>query len=400
VKVLITGAIGQRNEPHQRPERFRRNRTARRQSGMIGDQDESGFSMPLHNCDFNCSNDRHTQVVRAHKHFTIDLHAHLLTPAVEPLVAGCPQKKGEPEFMLRTQGAASVAHNMQKMLPTAFRKMTSLDERLRDMDAMGVDVQALSPSPNQYYYWAEHDLAREIVRVQNEHVAATCAAHAERFVGLGTIALQHPELSVEQLTHAVKTLGLRGLEISTAVNGLDLADAKFERFWAKADELGCVVFIHPLGTSLVERVNQFYLTNIIGQPLETTIALSNLIFGGVLDRHHGVKIVAAHGGGYLPAYIGRSDHGYKVRPEAGDIQKKPSEYLKQIYFDSLVYSPEQLRALIAQVGASQIAVGTDYAFDMGDYDVHELLESVPHLSEEERAQISGGNAMKLLGIER
>jgi aminocarboxymuconate-semialdehyde decarboxylase len=367
---------------------------------MIGDQDQSGFSMPLHNCDFNCSNDRHTQVVRAHKHFTIDLHAHLLTPAVEPLVAGCPQKKGEPEFMLRTQGAASVAHNMQKMLPTAFRKMTSLDERLRDMDAMGVDVQVLSPSPNQYYYWAEHDLAREIVRVQNEHVAATCAAHPERFVGLGTIALQHPELSVEQLTHAVKTLGLRGVEISTAVNGLDLADAKFERFWAKADELGCVVFIHPLGTSLVERVHQFYLTNIIGQPLETTIALSNLIFGGVLDRHHAVKIVAAHGGGYLPAYIGRSDHGYKVRPEAGDIQKRPSEYLKQIYFDSLVYSPEQLRALIAQVGASQIVVGTDYAFDMGDYDVHELLESVPHLSEEERAQISGGNAMKLLGIER
>jgi aminocarboxymuconate-semialdehyde decarboxylase len=159
------------------------------------------------------------------------------------------------------------------------------------------------------------------------------------------------------------------------------------------------VFIHPLGTSLGERVNQFYLTNIIGQPLETTIALSNLIFGGVLDRWPRLKIVAAHGGGYLPAYIGRSDHGYKVRPEASNIQKKPSEYLKRIYFDSLVYSPTQLQALIATVGASQIVVGTDYAFDMGDYDVHELLESLSLLSENERAMILGGNAKRLLGME-
>jgi aminocarboxymuconate-semialdehyde decarboxylase len=156
---------------------------------------------------------------------------------VEPLVADCPRKKGEPEMMLRTQGAASVAHNVQTMLPLAFHKMTSLDERLRDMDAMGVDVQVLSPSPNQYYYWAEPDLAKEIVRVQNEHVAATCATNPERFAGLGTLALQHPELSVEQLTHAVKTLGLKGVEISTAVNGLELADAKFEKFRAKIESL-------------------------------------------------------------------------------------------------------------------------------------------------------------------
>jgi aminocarboxymuconate-semialdehyde decarboxylase len=162
--------------------------------------------------------------------------------------------------------------------------------------------------------------------------------------------------------------------------------------------LGCVVFIHPLGTSLGERVNQFYLTNIIGQPLETTIALSNLIFGGVLDRYPGVKIVAAHGGGYLPAYIGRSDHGYNVRPEAGNMRKKPSEYLKQLYFDSLVYSPEQLRALIARVGASQIVIGTDYAFDMGDYDVHELIESLPGVSEEDRALMLGANARRILGL--
>lgn len=356
--------------------------------------------MALHTCNDECVAGRHVRMVRAHRHFTIDLHAHLLTPAVEPLVADCPQKKAEPELMLRTQGAASVAHNVQKMLPAAFRRMTSLEERLRDMDAMGVDLQALSPSPNQYYYWAEPDLAREIVRVQNEHVAATCATHPDRFVGLGTVALQHPELSVEQLAHAVRALGLRGVEISTAVNGLDLDDPKFETFWAKADELGCVVFIHPLGTSLGERVNRHYLTNIVGQPLETTIALSSLIFGGVLDRHPGVKIVAAHGGGYLPAYIGRSDHGYRVRPEASGMPQAPSEYLKRIWFDTLVYSPAQLQALIAQVGVSQLVVGTDYAFDMGDYDVHDLLDRLPALDDDARAAICGENARRLLGIDR
>ena len=276
--------------------------------------------------------------------------------------------------------------------------MPSADDEVIDETPEIVD-NCRSIGPNQYYYWAEPDLAKEIVRVQNEHVAATCATNAERFAGLGTIALQHDALAVEQLAHAVKTLNLKGVEISTAVNGLDLADTKFEKFWAKADELGCVVFIHPLGTSLGERVNQFYLANTIGQPLETTIALSNLIFGGVLDRNPGVKIVAAHGGGYLPAYLGRSDHAFKVRPEAGNIQKKPSEYLKQIYFDSLVYAPEQLRTLIAQVGASQIVVGTDYAFDMGDYDPHELIESLSSLSEDGRAAILGGNAKRLLGMD-
>lgn len=141
------------------------------------------------------------------------------------------------------------------------------------------------------------------------------------------------------------------------------------------------------------------MQNLKSSGRKPTIALSNLIFGGVLDHHPGVKIVAAHGGGYLPAYIGRSDHGYKVRPEAGNIKKKPGEYLKQIYFDSLLYAPEQLRALIAQVGASQIVIGTDYAFDMGDYDVHELIESLAGVSEEDRALMLGGNAQRILGLQ-
>jgi aminocarboxymuconate-semialdehyde decarboxylase len=264
---------------------------------------------------------------------------------------------------------------------------------------MGVDVQVLSPSPSQYYYWADPDLAQQVVRTQNEHVAETCARHPDRLVGLGTLALQHPKLAAEQLRHAVKTLGLKGVEISTTVNDAELDARELAPFWAAAAELGAIVFIHPFGTTLGKRVNSHYLNNIIGQPLETTIALSHLIFGGVLDRHAGLKIVAAHGGGYLPSYCGRSNHGHAVRPEArADAAQPPVEYLRKIWFDTLVYEPETLRHLVETVGAAQLVVGSDYPFDIGHEDPHGLLANTPGLSESQRSAILGGNALKLLGM--
>lgn len=263
---------------------------------------------------------------------------------------------------------------------------------------MGINFQVISPSPSQYYYWAEVDLAKQLVAAQNGSIAFLCAQHPDRLAGLGNIALQHAELALEQLTHCVKSLGLRGVEISSAVSGVDLADQRFEKFWAKAEELDCVVFLHPWGCSLGERLNQHYLANIIGQPIETTVAISKLIFGGVLDRYPRVKICAAHGGGYLPSYIGRSDWAYRVRAESRGMKRKPSEYLRQIYFDTVVYTPEGLRHLIEQVGATQVVLGTDYPFDMGFYDVHGLISSVPGLAEQERDLILGGNAARLCSL--
>lgn len=338
------------------------------------------------------------QFQRRRKSFTIDVHCHILTTEVERLVSGCAEKQAEQAAQLRMYGPESIEHN-RTLFASLMPQLTGIDERLRRMDEMGVDVQLISPSPNQYYYWADVDLAKQIVAVQNGHIASVCSAHPERLLGLGNVALQHSELSVEQLTDCVKKFGLRGVEISSAVNGLELSDSRFERFWAKAEELGCLVFIHPLGTSLADRVNRYYLGNIIGQPLETTIALSHLIFGGVLDRFSGLKICAAHGGGYLPSYVGRSDHGYAVRPEAAKMKHKPSEYLKRIYFDSLVYTPEGLRHLIEQVGATQVMIGTDYPFDMGTYDPQRQIAGVSGLSQQERDQILGGNAARLLGID-
>jgi len=329
---------------------------------------------------------------------TVDLHCHALTLAAERLVADRPQKLAEREVQPRMMGRESFDYTVNVMLKAAFPKLTDLALRLRDMDAMGVDMQVLSPAPNQYYYWADPDLARELCRAINEHIASLVAQHPDRLLGLGSVALQHPDLCIEQLEYAMHNLGLRGIEVSSQVNGLELADPKFERFWARAEQLGCIVFLHPLGSTLGERLNQHYLSNTIGQPLETAVALSYLIFGGTLDRHPGLKVVAAHGGGYLASYIGRSDHAWHARPDARGCQRPPSEYLKQILFDTIVYRPEQLRHLIAEVGASQVVVGTDYPYDMAHYDMHALLDAVPGLSDADRAAVLGGNAARVLGL--
>ena len=358
--------------------------------------------MLLHTCTPDCDHDRLPGLAssqdRKSRRFTVDLHAHVLTPAVESLVTGHPEKQTEPAMLRRTQGEASVAYNLAHMLPPALRRMTSLAERLTDMDAMGVDVQVLSPSPTQYYYWADPYLARDVVRLQNVHIATECERHPERLAGLGTVALQHPQLAAEQLTHAMRELGLKGVEISASVNGLELADPTLEPCWARASELGALVFIHPLGTSLGERMNRHYLANTIGQPLETTVALSELIFGGVLDRHTGMKLVAAHGGGYLPSYFGRSQHAHHVRPEAQGMWQAPRDYLRRIWFDTLVYEPQIVRHLIDVVGASQLVIGTDYPFDMGHYNPHSLMDTVPGLSPAEAEAILGRNAAALLGL--
>ena len=360
--------------------------------------------MLFHKCGVMCGPQSSAQDMssgRAHKssrQYTVDFHCHIVVPAIERLVAGLPGKAAEVQQLEITSGAASADHNKRVMLPTAGPKLTNLELRLQDMDAMGVDLQVISPTATQYYYWVDRELASVLVKEQNEAIAATCAKHPDRLVGLGNVSLQHPELAAEQLQYLVKELGLKGVAISSSVNGDSLGGDALAPFWRRAHELQCVVFIHPFGTTMGTRLDQFYLSNLVGQPLETAIALSELMFSGTLDRCHQAKIVAAHGGGYLPTYIGRSDHGFKVRPEAGRCAKSPQEYLKGIWFDSVVYDGMALRQLIERVGISQVVVGTDYPFDMGDYAPHELVSSLPSLTDAERRALLGGNALGLLGI--
>lgn len=328
----------------------------------------------------------------------IDMHCHTLCVAVEKLVGPHPRKRQDQAQMDMAQGSASVAHNTT-MLADVGPKLTQVNQRLADMDAMGVAVQVLSPAPNQYYYWAEDDLAEEVVRLQNQHIASLCAQHPTRFSGLGTLALQNPRLAVEQLETAVHEYGLRGVEISSTVNGVSIADPCFHPFWARAEELGCTVLLHPLGSEMGTRLDRHYLWNVIGQPLETTIAVSELILGGLFDRFPATKLCTCHGGGYLPAYWGRLDHAWRVRPEARTTVTPPSDYLRRVFFDTVVYDPLQLRHLIDKVGVSQLVVGTDYPFDMGHYQITQLVDAVAGLTEEERCAILAGNAQRLLRLQ-
>jgi aminocarboxymuconate-semialdehyde decarboxylase len=275
-------------------------------------------------------------------------------------------------------------------------------ERLRAMDAQGIDVEALSI--NAYWYGAERDVARQLIRIQNERLAEFCATNPERFVAFASVALQHPDLAAEQLEEGLKTYGLRGAAIGGSVNGEELADPKFHPFWTKAEQLGALVFIHPQATGapteLASRLTgNGVLTNTIGNPLETTIALSHLIFEGTLDRFPRLRICAAHGGGYLPSYAARSDAILTTFPErcTGTLRKKPTDYLRQLYFDSLVFTPEALRHLVAETGADRIVMGTDYPFPWTSTAVDHIL-TTPGLTDADRVAILGGTASGLLGI--
>jgi aminocarboxymuconate-semialdehyde decarboxylase len=297
----------------------------------------------------------------------------------------------------RDAGRASTDRN-RTLMTTVYRpKFAELEVRMRAMDAMGIDVQAVSPAP-LYHHWAGRELASKIVASANEGIADLCARRPDRLVGLAMLSMQHPELAVEQLEHAMRSLKLKGAIISTHVNDWEVADPKFDPLWSKAQELGALMFMHPAGCTLGERLSPYYLSNLIGNPADTTIALAHLVFGGVFDRFQRLKLCAAHGGGYFPFYVSRFDHGWTVRPEAHTCREAPSRYLNRIWFDSLVYSPEQLEFLIRRAGADRVVIGTDYPFDMGVEDPLERLDAVAGLSASEREAIRGKNAAGLLNL--
>jgi aminocarboxymuconate-semialdehyde decarboxylase len=318
---------------------------------------------------------RREVVVSGKRVKTVDVHAHCAVPEAMALMG----KKVEAEGLLQSR----------------------MSDRLRAMDEQGIDVEALSINP--YWYKADRDVAKKLIQIQNEKLAEICALQPERFVAFATVALQHPDLAVEQLEEGVKKYGLRGAGLGGSVDGRELSDPKFHPFWAKAEQLGVLVFIHPQGTAELETTSRLngngVLTNTIGNPLETTIALSHLIFEGTLDTFPGLKICAAHGGGYLPSYAARSDAVCTTFPHrlTGTLKKKPTEYLRQLYFDSIVFTPEALRHLAAETGPSQIVMGTDYPFPWTSTSVDHILNT-PGLSEADKVAMLGGTAMKLLGI--
>jgi aminocarboxymuconate-semialdehyde decarboxylase len=272
--------------------------------------------------------------------------------------------------------------------------------RIREMDAQGIDMEALSINPA--WYRAERDVATQVVEIQNERLAEFCGRYPDRFVAFASVALQFPDLAVQQLVDGVKKLGLRGAAVGASVAGDEFSDPKFHPFWAKAEELGILIFIHPQSTpDLAKRFKgNGWLANTIGNPLDTTIALSHLIFEGTLDRFPGLKICSAHGGGYLPSYAARSDNSLRVAPDMDTgikLKKKPTEYLRQMYYDTLVFTSEALRHLAAEVGVSQLVVGTDHPIPWQDKSIDHILKA-PGFSDADRRKMLGETAAKLLRI--
>jgi aminocarboxymuconate-semialdehyde decarboxylase len=309
----------------------------------------------------------------------IDVHAHCVIPDVVDVVKNTPFAKA----------AAGGGNNI---LGPA---------RLAIMDKQGVDVQALSINT---YWWYEADraLAAAICKAQNEGLANWVSSHSDRFVAMTSVALQFPDLAAQQLEDGVKRLGLRGVTIGGHVNGEDVSGPKYDPFWAKAAELGAVVFMHPNGSENILRQGALGgrgdLGNIIGNPLETTYFLSRLIFDGTLDRHPGLRVCGAHAGGYLPSYLGRTDVACEVRANANCAnKKKPREYFRrELLVDTMVFSEEGLRHLVAEVGVSQVVYGTDVPFNWPV--TVDLVLNAPFLSDADKIAILGGNLMRLLRV--
>jgi aminocarboxymuconate-semialdehyde decarboxylase len=308
---------------------------------------------------------------------TIDIHAHCVIPEAQDLL-GIPNRD-----MRFGRGIDEVGA-----------------QRLQVMDEQGIDVEALSINPT--WYRAERSVAERVISIQNERLAEYCATNPDRFVAFASVALQFPDLAVQQLEHAVKQLGLRGAAVGATVGEEEFADPKFHPFWAKAEELGVLIFLHPQGTpELARRLGgNGWLVNTIGNPLDTTIALSHMIFEGTLDRFPRLKLCSAHGGGYLPSYAARSDYALRIHPEMDTgvrLKKAPTDYLRQLYYDTLIFTSEALRHLAAEVGVSQLMLGTDHPYPWQPASVDHILNA-EGFTDEERIAMLGTTAGKLLGV--
>jgi aminocarboxymuconate-semialdehyde decarboxylase len=335
---------------------------------------------------------------RTGKSVTVDLHCHYANPEAAAKVAERDPGRYEPSVKFANDLTRET--NVRQMRERA-PKLSSIEVRLKDMDRMGIDIQAVSPAPQQTYYWTDPGEGQALARMINERLAEIVAKWPERFVALGTVPLQDSSLAIGELEYAVKKLGLRGVEINPSVNGMDLTDSRLslDKFFAKAQELDIVIFMHPIGFTQGERLMDHYFNNVIGNPLETTVAASHLIFDGVLERYPKLKVVLPHAGGYLAHYWARMDHAWKARPDCRTvIKRKPSGYLEKFYFDTITFDRTMLKNMVDRYGAEHVVLGTDYPYDMGMEHPVDFIGATAGIPASDKAKIMGGNAARLLKI--
>jgi aminocarboxymuconate-semialdehyde decarboxylase len=282
---------------------------------------------------------------------------------------------------------------------TRVQAWTDVETRLADMDRMNIDVMAVSCLPTQFFYMVGPDIGLQVSRIINDGIAAKIGDHPRRFVGLGTLPMQDTDLAIAELDRCIAELGFRGIQIGARVVEEELSAERFESFWTRCEELDIPIFLHP-SSFASPRFSRHHLANVIGNPLDTTVAVHYLIFDGVMARHPRLKIVLSHGGAFPAAYGGRMDHAFGARPDCRDhIDQLPSTYLKRFYVDTLVFAPDQLAYLVQKFGAEHVVVGSDYPADMADHDPIELVYQTDGLSEADRENICGLNALRLMNLD-
>jgi len=329
---------------------------------------------------------------------TIDIHAHILTEdTIRLLQSEAPKIAPRLSDTDDQFGTLEVAGNAYRHFP---RGGWDVERRLNDMAANKVDMQVLSVCPQTFIYAQPPALAAVFARIQNEQLAKLAKQRPDRFLAIATLPMQAPKQAAEELRHAVTVLGLKGAHIGSNIAGKNLDDPGLEEVWATAAELGAFILLHPINVAGADRLSSYYLTNLIGNPLDTTIAAACLVFSGVLERYPALKICLAHGGGFVPYQAGRFAHGWQVRSEPKRrLSKPPAESLKRFYFDTIVHAKEPLEFLVASAGADRVLLGSDYPFDMGAPDGVLQVRGLS-LSAAQQACVLGGTAQALLTTAR
>ena len=329
---------------------------------------------------------------------TIDVHCHLATPAASELLA--PHSRPEYEPYNHFMGQDSLDQN-KVMFPTIVDALRDPEARIEHMDAMGVEIQGLATFVSEYGYWAPAGVAAESARIQNDHLAQAVADLPERFSAFGaTVPLQDVDRAIAEMDRAVDDLGFKGLQIGGTVDGHNLDEPRFRPFWQAVAAKGVPVILHPNGYEESHRFGDYFMTNCIGNPLETMVAANRMIFSGLFEELPELQLVLLHGGGYLPFYASRSDHTWEVRPETRVHipDHPPSHYMKRLFYDTMVFQPLYLRHLVEIVGSDRVMAGTDFPFDMGDTDPMGLIDRTEGLTDAERTAMKGGNAARIFGL--